>query len=110
MTIYDLFLHWKQGDDFATQLKAAGDDVPKALREWAKSFDENASRCRALAKLFDKVSISAQADTHHISFAPSEDIQRSKGFDEFFDHPESAVEALEEAVRQKLLTRDDLDD
>lgn len=65
---YELWLHWKQGDDFAGCLKEANDNVPAALELWAQHFDGCAEHCRSLAKELEGADVSADGDVHYIRF------------------------------------------
>jgi len=69
MNIYELWLHWKQGDDFSACLNEAGQDVPKALELWAGGFDKCAQHCRTLAKKLGCAVVEVDADTHMIQFS-----------------------------------------
>lgn len=69
---YELFLHYKQGDDFGQILRENQSDVPKALRAWAARFKENVAICERLAKAFEGQKLVVEADTHHISFDPTD--------------------------------------
>ncbi|KXB03013.1 hypothetical protein AKJ45_02835 [candidate division MSBL1 archaeon SCGC-AAA261F19] len=87
---YELFLHWKQGDDFAEELEKA-DTTEEALRNWAETFEEHAKHCRELAEIFEGKDIEAYADTHHISFVDDEEVLKKavkKGLLEVVDIPE----------------------
>ncbi|KXA92763.1 hypothetical protein AKJ64_02290 [candidate division MSBL1 archaeon SCGC-AAA259E17] len=70
---YTLRLHWKQGSDFADELKKA-DTVPEALRSWAERFERNAEHCRELADEFDGEDVEADATVHHIGFYGDEEV------------------------------------
>lgn len=71
--IYELFLHWKQGHDFAEELKKA-DSVEDALLGWAERFEENAKHCRELAEEFSGEDIESDAAVHHIEFYGDEEV------------------------------------
>ena len=71
---YELFLHYKQGDDFAGCLELAKDNVSKAFEIWAESFEFNAIRCRELAERFKDKEITVNSDTHHIGFYGDEEL------------------------------------
>lgn len=73
---YELFLHYKQGDDFAQALEAHPDDIPAALRTWEQHFRNNASVCARLAKAFEGKNLIVNAGTHHIDFTPGDDAAR----------------------------------
>ncbi len=95
---YELFLHGKQGDDFAACLDEAEgkqDQVALALRRWAESFKANHDACLQIASSLDGKQIEAQADVHFISFTPGN---------------EQAEAALEALVKEDLLYREEWDD
>jgi hypothetical protein len=92
---YELFLYYKQGDDFATVLEAHKNDIPAALRAWEQSFKDNAAACSRLAKAFEGKDLTAHADTHHISFEPGD---------------EASCACLEVMVREELLEAVEWDD
>ncbi len=71
MKNYTLWLHFKQGEDFALQLEHAS-TTSNALRSWAESFYSNAEHCRVLADRLEGVDVEVQADTHHIGFEPND--------------------------------------
>ena len=73
---YELFLHYKQGDDFQRCLGHARGNVPTALRLWAETFKRNHDICLQLARVFEGKEIDAHADTHHISFEPGDHVAR----------------------------------
>lgn len=70
---YELFLHWKQGGDFANCLEET-ESVEEALRMWAKSFEANADHCRELADEFSGENIEGRGDTHLIGFSGDEEV------------------------------------
>lgn len=72
--MYELFLHWKQGDDFRDCLEQASGSVSEALELWAESFDSRAKHCRELAEHVKGKSIEADADTHMIMFTGDEEL------------------------------------
>lgn len=74
MKIYELFLHWKQGDDFRNCLEQAKGNVSKALELWAEDFDGYAKHCRELAQQFEGRDMRADADTHMIAFTGNEEL------------------------------------
>lgn len=94
MKTYQLFLHGKQGDDFADHLKATK-STEEALRSWAKSFKEAHDACLQLANAFQKKGIEAEADTHLI---------------QFYAHDEEAKKVLEVMAKEKLLQIEEFDD
>jgi hypothetical protein len=74
---YELFLHYKQGDDFRSFLDDVNGDIPKALKNWAAFMRENASHCEKLAKAMKKEiakgsKFDVNADTHMIAFCGDE--------------------------------------
>ena len=65
MKNYDLFLHYKQGDDlngFVEQTKTP----QAALLAWADFMESNAKTVRELVKLFKGKELTIEADTHYI--------------------------------------------
>jgi len=65
---YELFLHYKQGDDLAGHLKANPGDPVAALRSWSESLKAAVERLSELAYDVEKSgkSVSITADTHFI--------------------------------------------
>lgn len=80
---YELWLHWKQGDEFGNLIEEA-DSTEDALTTWAKIFESRAEHCRKLAEVVDGKDIEGYGDTHHIDFRGDEEV-------------------LEEAVEKDLL-------
>lgn len=73
MKCYNLFVHWKQGDDFGGELQEHP-VVSDALRSWADRMDCNAKQLRDLASLFDGKSVSADADCNHIGLCGDDEV------------------------------------
>ena len=76
---YELFLHFKQGDDFHQSLEQADGDIPAALRNWAEFMRGNAEHCDQLAntlerEIADGAKIEVDANTHHIGFYGDEEV------------------------------------
>ena len=76
---YELYLHYKQGDDFREQLDDADSDIPKALRSWAESLRANVEHCEKLADAFEReisdgAKIQVEADNHYIGFYGDEGV------------------------------------
>jgi hypothetical protein len=92
---YELWLHYKQGDDFGHVLEKCKGNVPKALKTWAANFKQHAEVCLQLAKAFKGKKITVQADTHMICFDPK-DVK--------------ATACLEALVKKKLLDVQEWDD
>lgn len=96
---YDLFLHFKQGDDFGQCLERAEGDVVRALLDWSEHFQWCSTQCREIAAkigaYFDEypnaTKVTAQGDTHTISI----------------EGPEMLMEDL---ARQGLLNREEFED
>lgn len=68
---YELFLHYKQGDDFAGYLRSRRGNVPRALIAWQEAFIANADACRLLSEILatlPRKSYTVEADTHSITF------------------------------------------
>jgi len=74
MKTYELFLHWKQGDDFRGCLEQAKGNVSEALEFWARDFDSRAKHCRELAERVKGKSVETDADTHMITFGGDEEL------------------------------------
>lgn len=72
MNLYNLSLHWKQGDDLAHFYKKAKD--PKiALLSWATFMEKNAKTIRNILKIFKYSRLLIDvADTHTIILAGNE--------------------------------------
>lgn len=97
--LYELFLHYKQGDDFRHHLDNANGNVSKALRSWASEFRHHYDVCTQLANKLEGLNLGAEADTHYIAlgandaqaeaaleeFAASGVLEKRDMFDEFSD-------------------------
>ncbi len=73
MKDYELWVHWKQGDECANFISQAG-DVKQGLIEWAKSMEYNAKRIRRLVNLFENKDLDINACTHSIILNGDEEI------------------------------------
>lgn len=71
---YELWLHWKQGDEFHELLKKNKNNVANALLDWADEFEERAQHCLKLAERIKGYDIHADANTHHISLYGDEKV------------------------------------
>ena len=66
---YELFLHYKQGDDLNGFVEEAKTHK-EALLEWADFMESNAKAIRELVKIFKgKKLVIDQADTHYIAIS-----------------------------------------
>lgn len=67
MSMYTLWVHWKQGDTLAGHLDIEKDPV-RALRNWAADLHAGATHVLALAAAVEASGkpIEIHADTHHI--------------------------------------------
>lgn len=73
MKFYSLNLHGKQGDDFNSCIEYTNGNVSEALKLWEQRFLYNANVCSKLAKAFNGLNITIEADNQMISLY-SEDI------------------------------------
>lgn len=88
---YTLFIHWKQGDDLARHLEDQKGDAVKALLSWADELESNAEMLERLVDMFKGKKLEViDAQVHHISLGGDE-------------------ETLEKAVKEKLLSKDEID-
>jgi hypothetical protein len=69
---YNLFVHWKQGDEFHDLLHETGSDLSAAFSLWADVFTERAALCEKLANELQGLKIDVQADTHMIDLEPGD--------------------------------------
>lgn len=93
-TMYNLYLHGKQGDDFADCITNTK-DVPSALRMWAESFKYMQEVCLRLASSFTGTKVTADADTHMVQFGAAD---------------ERAAKLLETLAKEKLLNAEEFED
>ncbi len=70
MKTYELFVHWKQGDDLGQHLENE-DTNAGALRAWAASFRRYQLRAEQIAKAIEGEDIEISADTHMILLLPN---------------------------------------
>lgn len=73
MKCYNLFVHWKQGDDFAKELQEHP-VVCEALRSWANQMDDNAKQLRDLADIVEGKAVFTDADCNHIGFCGDDEV------------------------------------
>jgi hypothetical protein len=66
MKTYSLWLHYKQGDDFANILKDSK-NVSEAFRTWAQHFEACRDRCQTIADALENQAVEIDADTHAIN-------------------------------------------
>lgn len=70
MKTYELFLHYKQGEELGVFLEQTGGKVPEALTLWAASFKHHMEVCNNLARLLNDEDVAVFAETHMVSFEP----------------------------------------
>lgn len=74
---YEIFLHWKQGDDYGHCLGQCNQNVSEALKLWSEHLKAASEHAANLSEMLDGVNLGVCADTHHISFDPlDEDAER----------------------------------
>lgn len=95
MRTYELFLHYKQGDDFGICLHKCGGDVVAALKMWREELLANSAHCSLLSERLVGVKVEVHADTHFIGFSPLN---------------EEAEQCLNKLVAEELLTGSDWED
>ncbi len=88
MKTYELWLHYKQGDDLAA-IAEKNTTTAAAFREWATSFGRCREVCLQITKAIEGKNVTIQADTHHISLEPGD---------------ADAERALEALVREEILS------
>jgi hypothetical protein len=96
---YELWLHYKQGDDFAAILEK--EPTPsKALESWAAHFAACRDICAQLARTLAGKNVEAGGGTHYIGFTAKD------------DEAERALAALakENLLRESLVETPDEDD
>lgn len=79
MKTYELFLHGKQGDDFA-QHAAIAATVNKALLSWSAALKQCQNICEQIARALEGKNVSVFADTHVISLT-ADDAEAEKALD-----------------------------
>ena len=67
---YDLWAHYKQGDDLAACIEQASGDVSAGLRMWAAQLEEGAANARKIAAEIENVPVRVVADSFLIEFHP----------------------------------------
>lgn len=65
----DLYVHWKQGDDFASSLEACDGKVVAGLRAWADGLSGSAERIREVAAILEGASVEGFGGTHCVSIS-----------------------------------------
>lgn len=71
MKNYELFLHYKQGDDFNSHLEDSK-NPSEAFANWAKDFEQRKETCKLLSDTLKGVNVEVFADTHMISIVPND--------------------------------------
>lgn len=74
MKLYDIFIHYKQGDDFNHHLEKTK-STAEAFSSWADSFKAAEDVCRQVSAAFAKAKVTTEdiavdAQVHSISFNP----------------------------------------
>lgn len=80
MKTYEIYLHGKQGDDFAAHIEKSK-NVWAALAVWTEDFRKRADICDRIARAIYQKNVQVEADTHMILFIP-QDTTAEKAFDE----------------------------
>lgn len=70
MKHYELFMYFKQGDDFAQHLEDQETNA-SAFRAWSQGFRRRQLHCEQIAKAIEGEDIDITADTHMIVFHPN---------------------------------------
>ena len=71
MSVYELFLHYKQGDDLSRIIERTK-TPSEALTEWAASFEHCHRTCLEIARAIDGKNVRINADTHTITLTPQD--------------------------------------
>lgn len=95
MTLYDLILHGKQGDDLGSILHAKGDVLADAMEAWAAELARAQATCLKLAQGLRDQHVTVNADGQIIHFSADDD---------------EAEEALEKLVAAGLLSKEKAED
>lgn len=88
MTVYELFLHFKQGDDLS-RILGRTKTPSAALTAWAETFEHHRRVCLEIAQAIDGKRVRVDADTHTITLTPED---------------ADAKRALDALVERKLIT------
>ncbi|MBY9005653.1 MAG: hypothetical protein KGD63_02745 [Candidatus Lokiarchaeota archaeon] len=98
MKDYELWVHWKQGDDCSNFITQAG-DVKQGLLNWAENMEYNVKKIRRLVDLFGDKDLDIDACTHSIILNGDEDILKRAVEEELIDcieYDEEEGENIEE--------------
>ena len=68
ISYFNVFIHWKQGDDFHAALEKADGNVVQGLRNWADYMSAGAECVREIAGALEGIPVKGEGDTHHIGF------------------------------------------
>jgi hypothetical protein len=119
MNSYELWIHYKQGDELASCLEETDQEVIPALRLWADRLERGVQHIFRLADFLenqapDPPPVTITADTHHIGFDGPEKVLRAAVEQELllvmdFDDPDDE-ELLMEDEDEELLDSDEEDD
>jgi len=70
---FDLFVHFKQGDDLFHHLERHPKNPVQALRDWADCLAAGAETVREVASTLEGAQCDIHADTHHIGIHLTDD-------------------------------------
>ncbi len=74
---YSLWLHFKQGDDFANHLERTNGDVSEAFASWSAQFKGMADHCMRISSITKgHTTLEAWGDTHYVGFRPTDEASR----------------------------------
>lgn len=71
MKTYEIFLHYKQGDDFAAHVDATN-NVSDALTGWAADFRKRTAVCEEIARALHGKNVEVDAQVHMILLTPKD--------------------------------------
>lgn len=71
--IYDLYVHFKQGDDLNCFLEKSA-SVSEGLKMWAKAMRSGAEHVDKLAELLEGKDVECHADTNYIGFCGDDEV------------------------------------
>lgn len=70
---YELWVHYKQGDDLSQHLEHNEGDGVKSLAEWSEYLAAGAKQVRQVAEGLKGAKFDLQADVHWILFTPEDE-------------------------------------
>ena len=71
-----LGIHYKQGDDLESHVRAADGNTVQGLRNWADQLEAGVRSIRAVADRLEGVPVELTADVHFISFLVPDDVAK----------------------------------